>query len=466
MSKTLAISLLLLCPIWSFSQTKIASHIPDSYVVDLKELATKKGRKNKSKAEKKKLKKRTKEFKEELRLKSKLYKLKTDSLTKIRRVLKDTATRRKALAKLESQKSKMADNKHLKRLDKKGRLGKVQQVGKQYGDYLQQVKQDSVDVKGLSNKALQQVDNEEVKKYTQSIEALQKDSLDVKALGQAALDLADREEIQKYTGQLELKEFDLDSGFMETPPPFVMEALGEELAEMDKMRALEKQIKGMPQMLNQKKPEVGTMKGQDFMKQLQLKEKLGEDFDPKYVDIFEEHQEKLVKAQETVKGKKLKNGWKETINALFDQDMDEIKRESFKDRLHIAGLVQITSFQPFAMDANPSIGYHFTDRITAGVGGRYRLQLEEENRAYSYQLFTDYRISYSFYLHAEYENLSQKMPEIGWRSTNNYFIGLGRDINYRNYLKATMLVLYNFSSEVSEQDFRERISVRFGFRIN
>ena len=435
-------------------------------MIDLQELATKKGRKNKSKEEKKKLKKRTKEFKEELRLKSKLYKLKTDSLTKIREVLKDTATRRKALAKLESQESKIADNKHLKRLDKKGRLERVQQVGKQYGDYLQQVKQDSVDVKGLSNKALQQVDNEEVKKYTQSVEALQKDSLDVKAMGQAALDLADREEIQKYTGQLDLTGFDLDSGFMETPPPFVMEALGEELAEMDKMQALEKQIKGKPQVLNQKKPGIGTMKGQDFMKQLQLREKLGEDFNPKYVDLFEEHQEKLEKAQETVKAKKLKNGWKEVINGLFDQDMEEIKREKFKDRLHIAGLVQITSFQPFSMDANPSIGYHFTDRITAGVGGRYRLQLEEENRAYSYQLFTDYRVSYSFYVHMEYEDLSRKIPGEGWQSSNNYFVGLGRDINYRNYLKATLLLLYNLSPGVNELDFRERISVRFGFKLN
>ncbi|MEO0554590.1 MAG: hypothetical protein AAF149_15405 [Bacteroidota bacterium] len=447
------------------AQTKIASHIPSSYTVDLKQLADKKARKGKTKAEKQKLKEQARAFKKEKRLNGKLYRLKLDSLQRVKAVINDSTAKREMLNKLKNKGVEVAESEQLSKYDREGHMSSLKTKSKEIKEKYTGLKRDSLGMNTVLHEGQQYIDNDELNKYLSQASQLKLDSVNARELVEKGAGLINNEEVQKYSA--ELSQVNLDSGLQE-PPSFVMEALGEEFAELDKMKALETRIKSMPQMLNQQKPEVGAMKGQDFMKELQLKEKLGESFDPKYVDVFEEHSDKLEEAKKVVKSKKLKSGWKEVINGLFDQDMDEIKRETFKERLYIAGFIQVNSFQPFSFDANPSIGYHFTDRITAGIGGRYRVKEEDDNseNTYSYQTFFDYRISYAFYIHSEYERFSQKRPEIGRQWVNNYFLGLGHDINYRNYLKATLLLLYNFSSEFNNQDFRERISVRFGFKLN
>lgn len=92
------------------------------------------------------------------------------------------------------------------------------------------------------------------------------------------------------------------------------------------------------------------------------------------------------------------------------------------ERLVYGGTIQIQKGPPLALDLSPQLGYRFNKRITSGVGITYRLSLSGDSWAelrrsiattdavYGGRAYVEYEVVKSFFVHGEYERLSQAVP--------------------------------------------------------
>ncbi|HNP20296.1 MAG TPA: hypothetical protein PKL31_17780 [Fulvivirga sp.] len=443
MIKSLGIIMLTFVTIGALAQTKIASEIPDSYKIDLADIVNKKGDSNQDKEHKKRKKVLRKQLKKELKLNAKLYKLKYDSIVMIRKLLSDSAGRNKIRKNSQEYYEKASQSKWIDKIDRNGQ-GR-QKIG--------EAKQEISKVKELSTKDSSAL----VKEGTERI------------LNEIPVDASLKEDLKSFKEN----DYNIDSVLNE-PPTFALERFQEEFKELEELEDLNKELMSTPSLLNIPKAEGEQVKGQDFMKKLQENELVEESLKEAYQDYFAGNEKVVEKSKEIIKVSREKKNFKEVVNSFFKQDLKSVdQKPGFKERFYLAGFIQIDKAEPLIISTNPSIGYRITERITLGTGGNYSWILGSSdqvnvNNSYAYQAFFDYRLSESLFMHSELEREFVTLPETGLKVKNNFWVGLGKYLNYKSQLKANVLLLYKAASSapVGSSNIRDRLSFRFGFIIN
>ncbi len=178
-----------------------------------------------------------------------------------------------------------------------------------------------------------------------------------------------------------------------------------------------------------------------------------------------------VKIPANDKLQKLKNKYKKFNSA---QDVAAGKENPVKvqpgKRFVWGGNFQMNPGDPVSVDISPLIGYRLNTVWTIGTGGSVRYALDKKNDfrpptknnvVYGFRIFNQYKVIKSFFVHAEYEILSQ--PDVGARSWKSQAMaGIGKEFAIVKGFKGTVIVLYDFLHNESSPNMKP-VTFRFGF---
>lgn len=196
----------------------------------------------------------------------------------------------------------------------------------------------------------------------------------------------------------------------------------------------------------------------------------------KYEDHFSEHKDKIEAAQSSMEVVREKPSFMDFVRELVNQDMERVEEMELKDRFSFGGYFQIQRKESTIMDLSPNVGYKLTGKLSAHVGGTYRVTIEkgdapnsQTNDLIGYNVFLNYQFLYGVYFHTEFESLRENIPvpntdQTTHRWTNGYLFGLGRDFMVRPGVNASILLLYDFNHS-DERPFASPWHVRFGFNF-
>ena len=193
-------------------------------------------------------------------------------------------------------------------------------------------------------------------------------------------------------------------------------------------------------------------------------------------DHFAEHGEVLQDAQQQLG--KLKKKYS-MVQGDTQQKRSSLQGTPLGKRLVYGGSMQLQRTPSLSIDLAPQLAYQFNKRISSGVGVVYRLapeggfkkfkqQLTGNSAIYGGRLYGEYEVLRSLLLHAEYEQLSQRIATTGedftgrrWQTS--LLAGVGKTYQIAGKWQGSVLLLYNFRHR--QQDIYTRPwVVRFGFQ--
>lgn len=160
---------------------------------------------------------------------------------------------------------------------------------------------------------------------------------------------------------------------------------------------------------------------------------------------------------------------------LFD-DEEDVRDLPIKERFFI-GLSAGASFSSLetSVVVSPLLGYRFTNRLAAGIGGTYQYYYDKSfgglfsTHIYGYSVFARFLIIPQIFVYGEFEslNMTSRGTQIGepqriWE--NNYLLGPGYRIKIGRKAYFNIMVLYNFnqSSSIYFQNPIFRFNIEFG----
>ncbi|MFW5793712.1 MAG: hypothetical protein ACOCWC_05460 [Bacteroidota bacterium] len=160
----------------------------------------------------------------------------------------------------------------------------------------------------------------------------------------------------------------------------------------------------------------------------------------------------------------------------FDEIDDDVKNMPIKERFFF-GLSAGVSFSSIETSVvlSPTVGFRFTNRIMAGVGGTYQYYNDRSfGRVFSthiwgYSVFSRFLIIPQIFIHGEFESLNMMSREQDaidaqriWE--NNYFLGPGYRLKIGRNAYFNILILYNFNqnSRIYFQNPIFRFNIEFG----
>jgi hypothetical protein len=142
-------------------------------------------------------------------------------------------------------------------------------------------------------------------------------------------------------------------------------------------------------------------------------------------------------------------------------------------RLRYGGSLGATFGDITFVEVSPTVGYLFTDKILAGIGGRY-MYYEERFRFFSYKtniyggsVFGQYFFHESILGHTEIEilNLDDRIIADERANVTSFFVGGG----YRSMISdrsfASILILFNLTKDANTPYPNPVVRVNFGFGI-
>jgi hypothetical protein len=150
-----------------------------------------------------------------------------------------------------------------------------------------------------------------------------------------------------------------------------------------------------------------------------------------------------------------------------------LKGESLGKRLVIGGNFQVVTLQPFSVDVSPSIGYKFSRKLMAGIGGNYRQTFGDSVEGVSrdvvgYKGFIAYDILKNFFAYGEFDRNLPGLPRgerlSNWQWRDAAFLGLGRKVVIHPKVEMTAVFVYNFLYEHPDPVYPKRWSFRVGFQ--
>jgi hypothetical protein len=160
----------------------------------------------------------------------------------------------------------------------------------------------------------------------------------------------------------------------------------------------------------------------------------------------------------------------------FDENTDEdVRNLPIKERFFI-GISAGLSFSSFETSVviSPSIGFRFTNRLMAGVGGTYQYFNDRSfgsvfnTHIYGWSIFSRFVVYKGFFVHGEFESLNMNSrdyqgvsPARIWE--NNYLLGPGYRVRMGRKSYFNLMVLYNFNT--TSQIYFQNPIFRFNFEI-
>lgn len=191
--------------------------------------------------------------------------------------------------------------------------------------------------------------------------------------------------------------------------------------------------------------------------------------------VFEGHEDQLAKAMATKTVVQQKSSCKEILKQLVNQDMTSIQEKTTIQRFSLSGYIQIAQYDPLLIDYSPNISFAITGRTRIGTGATGRVKFgngpDDDKDLFGYRGFLEYDLFKNFYLHGEYERtgliVKDLMSEVERRQwSDRWLLGLGMDIKLPSILKGTLLVLYNFESNLANSPNPRRFQIRYGVKLN
>jgi hypothetical protein len=191
----------------------------------------------------------------------------------------------------------------------------------------------------------------------------------------------------------------------------------------------------------------------------------------KFTPEITQAQEKLAEA------KKAKSGLS-SVKAFFKRP-NSLKEKPFYERIVPGISLQAYKNKVYSVDFAPQVGLKLSGRFTIGVGGIYRVGLNEKfdfwaegMGIYGYRYYGQINLLKGFYLHGEMEQLRlQKYTapkfsiEQRAQKLQNFHVGLGKRYALSKKWHGNVLVLYRGELE-GHMPSMNKINLRVGFDFN
>ncbi|MDO6389571.1 hypothetical protein Q4E40_05500 [Pontibacter sp. BT731] len=157
-----------------------------------------------------------------------------------------------------------------------------------------------------------------------------------------------------------------------------------------------------------------------------------------------------------------------------------LKGKHWAERLVLGSLWQAGMQERFFLYLGPTVAWRFTERLSAGLGGQYRLHLSVKEKPFmggtdkvgGYSLFTDFQIKSGFFGRLQYEGLSAPVTHTdpfaqeetsGREWVPGLSAGLGKDYTLYKKLRGYALLQYNLWHEKNKTPYLHPLQARVGF---
>jgi hypothetical protein len=159
---------------------------------------------------------------------------------------------------------------------------------------------------------------------------------------------------------------------------------------------------------------------------------------------------------------------------------NDMRGKAFYQRLLPGATLQVYNSDEIIVDAALQVGYRFTERLIAGLGGVYRIAISDQYEYYVRSLnvfggrtYLDWTFRKGFFLHGEFEALKVNAdPTIQPATTEeiddyayNAYAGIGKQFNISRRIKGTVLGIYRFELAGYTPEF-SKVNVRLGFHYD
>ena len=186
-------------------------------------------------------------------------------------------------------------------------------------------------------------------------------------------------------------------------------------------------------------------------------------------------------AQEKIAANKKKYDEVLTMKDLPKRRSNDMRNKTFYQRLLPGVTLQVYGSDKILVDAGVQVGYRFTERLTAGLGGVYRIAISDEYRylvrdvdIFGGRTYVDWNFRKALYLHGEFEALRVNADPVTPQPTANEktedhaynaYGGIGTSFNISRRVKGSVLGLYRFELDGYVPNFN-KVSVRLGFHYD
>jgi hypothetical protein len=167
----------------------------------------------------------------------------------------------------------------------------------------------------------------------------------------------------------------------------------------------------------------------------------------------------------------------------FQQGFSQRESVSLRDRIYFGGNIGLTFGDITQIEIAPYVGYRFTPRFSAGIGGSYNFYKSSQNHVsyetsiYGGNLFTKYTLfrdfpskGMSIFTHAEYEVLSLDEKYFKEPFTGNgrflmhsFLVGGGLRQYIGGRASVEIIVLYNLNQAIFSPYQNPVIRIGFNF---
>lgn len=202
------------------------------------------------------------------------------------------------------------------------------------------------------------------------------------------------------------------------------------------------------------------------------------------VDHFEGHAEELKAAQAELnkyKGRFQKvESMKEMPKGFFK--INPLKDTPWHERMLFGSLWQFGKQEQFLIDLGPTLVWRFTDKIEAGGGYQWRVNIGKEkpwlstkDKVYGYSLFADYKIKKGFFARLIFEDLNTGVPRFNSKReivskdqewVKGLSVGLGKSYTFYKSLQGYSLVQYNVLHRHNKTPYVQPFQAKIGFYLN
>ena len=236
------------------------------------------------------------------------------------------------------------------------------------------------------------------------------------------------------------------------------------------------EVKDQNQVFDEYKDIAGKMQNPDSLKESPI-----EKMKQVVVNHFAGKEQVLKEAMETISKYKSKYSSVNSISDMTKWPKNEMHGKPLIERI-IPGLgIQVQKKGDDVLaDFNPSAGYRFTGRITAGVGWNQRVaycigktNLNSKARMFGPRMYGEARLWKGFSPRAEVEVMNTTIPPITRTTLDpakrewvwTAFVGIKKEYRFIKDVKGTALVMMRLFNPDHKSPYADVVNVRFGFEF-
>jgi hypothetical protein len=239
------------------------------------------------------------------------------------------------------------------------------------------------------------------------------------------------------------------------------------------------QVKGLP---DQKLPEIEGLPGGVLKTSDDAKQQLANLAKKQAVNHFAGKEAVLTSAMEKMSKYKQKYSSVNSLKDIKDEKHHNVmKGKPLRERLVPAVTLQFQSWQDVMLDINPSVGYKFTSRFTAGIGWNQRVafnipqqQFNDEAKVYGIRTYGEYTLKKGFGFRLDVETMNTPAKENDpatdvvlprswvWGA----LVGIKQKYPIYKKLKGNAQLMYNIFDKDHRSPYLDRVNFRIGLELS